>query len=56
MKGILSSMHRLRGYPNIHLFNKMIESKNKHYLRGDHIKVSKLTHVVRTLMDSFDLN
>jgi len=56
MKGILSSMHRLRGYPNIHLFNKMIESKNQYYLRGDHIKVSRFTSVVRSFMDSFDLN
>ena len=56
MKGTLSSMHRLRGCPNIHLFNKMIESKNKYYLRGDHIKISKFTSVVRSFMDIFDLN
>jgi hypothetical protein len=56
MKGTLSSMHRLRGYPNIHLFNKMIESKNKYYLRGDHIKISKFTSFVRSFMDTFELN
>jgi len=55
MKGELSTMHRLRGYPNIYLFNKMIESKNRYYLRGDHIKVSSFTQVVRTFMDTFDL-
>ena len=56
LKGTLSSMHRLRGYPNIHLFNKMIESKNKYYLRGDHIHISKFTSFVRSFMDTFDLN
>ena len=56
MKGTLSSMHRLRGYPNIHLFNKMIESKNRYYLRGDHIKVSRMTSIIRAVFDQLDLN
>jgi hypothetical protein len=31
MKGFLSSQHELRGVPNIHLYNNMIESKNRSY-------------------------
>ena len=55
MKGELGTMHRLHGYPNIHLFNRMIESKNRYYLSGDHIKVSKFTILLRSFMDQLDL-
>ena len=31
MKGYLSSEHELKGVPNIHLYNNMIESKNRSF-------------------------